>query len=231
METPFAREVTSNNLKYLHSVFSLLLRIGRDIVIERSPDGVVTFRALNDTNSVFIAVEFEDNFWIPVSGFIEDETSSFSCKLPTKLVCLFFRNLKKIQSLIIYQRIENIESQLVFKFISSDGVERTHILTYQDCDILNAVFNEEQCNVLQSQPKVFTELIDHLNQAPEIMIEANANNFFIKSCLIDRLDTTKRQQFTTDLNIDISEFDVYEYHPPALEIEDEQIDHKSDIAR
>lgn len=203
----FEREVSSVNLKVFNAILHLLHKIGKEIMIECNIDGHVCFQALNDTKSVFATIEFRDIFWNS-HHIVSNE--SFQCKMSSKTVCSVFRNLKKVNGFVFYQIEESGDCFIVFKFHTSDGITKTHLIPYQDCDIINAIFDEESSHVLQTQPTVFTELFDHLHQSPEIIIHADSNTFTLRSHSSSSLGMGSKN-LSTDLNVDISEFDVYQY--------------------
>jgi len=222
MDTPclFEREVSSTNLKTFNAILNLLHKIGKEIMIECNNDGHVCFQALNDTKSVFATIEFRDIFW---NSHHMNSNEPFQCKMTSKSICSVFRNLKKVNGFVFYQTEDNGDCFIVFKFHTTDGITKTHLIPYQDCDIISAVFDEESSHVLQTQPTVFTELFEHLHQSPEIVISAASGAFTLRSYSSSSLGTVSKS-LSTDLNVDISEFDVYQYRVDTLEPDDHEAD-------
>lgn len=60
---------------------------------------------------------------------------------------------------------------------------RIHRLRYQDCEIVNAVFDEDLqlCNIVRAKPALFTQLLEHIHQSAEIAIDASAASFQLRS--------------------------------------------------
>jgi hypothetical protein len=117
--------------------------------------------------------------------------------------------LKRVKNLVLQHKNDENGQHIIFQFNSFDGSRRTHFFPYQDCEILNPVFDEEECHFLQTQPKVFISLIDHMHQIPEFMIEASQNAFSLRSYNLGS-NTDSKRYLATDLSIDIREFDIYQ---------------------
>ena len=183
IESVFSRSIQGESIKHFQNILLLLHKINKEFSIERSNDGTVMFRSLNDTKSVFITIEFNHIFWGAQNiSHPEEDFVTFSCKLLIKAISTIFKNIKKIQNINIYQRnINNTEEQMVFEIALIDGVKRSYYFTYQECEILNAICDGHNSTSLQTQPKVFTELIDYLHQSPEILIDASKTSFSLKS--------------------------------------------------
>ena len=183
----FHKELSSANLKYFNTILHLLQKISKDFIIEKNAHGHIVLQSLNEAKSVFINIEFKDNFWINTRAYNQSNSQYFSCKMPTKSVCSIFRNLKKVSTMSFYhhgmtlnrsrdislnntQSTEGIdvsqscENEVVFKFLTQDDVSRKHSFTYQDAEPISAVFDDAHTSIIQTQPKVFSSLMEHLHQ-------------------------------------------------------------------
>eukprot|EP01034_Spumella_vulgaris_P031712 gene31712-39175_t len=115
------------------------------------------------------------------------------------------------------------EHELAFQMHLSNGITRTHRFRYMDCEIMNALFEEEDCSCLRAKPKVFAQILDHLHQSPEVAVEASATAFSVRSFHKSNFGTagmTLQQQqqemkrhMTTGLSVSIQEFEAYQFKP------------------
>jgi hypothetical protein len=76
-------KIDASSLKTFNAGLHLLQKIGKDIIFEVE-ESVLTLRALNDTKSSFLAIEYDKNFF---DDYELSTETSFSCKLMGK-VCL-----------------------------------------------------------------------------------------------------------------------------------------------
>ena len=205
MDTLFEIQISSENLKVLSCIVNLILKVGKELIIEVEEDAVI-FRALNDGKSAFVAIDFKPSYFT----IIEPPPASFSCKLSVKPICAILKNLRNVLYLIIRAETIGSEHDLVFEARYGNGLKRTHRFSYQDCDIISALFDEDTSSYLQSEPKVFTQLLDHIYQSPEIIVDASSNTFRVRSFHSEQLHDTKRH-LSTGLSIDVKEFDLYEF--------------------
>lgn len=71
-----------------------------------------------------------------------------------------FRSLKNVKQVRISAQVVNAaEHELVFEMQLANGITRTYHFAHSDCEIVNAVFNEddETCCV-SAKPKVFSQV-------------------------------------------------------------------------
>ena len=91
------------------------------------------------------------------------------------------RNLKSVQSLNIRaETSEGVTHELVFEMLLNSGMRKIHKFNYSDCEIISAIFDESSASIIRSEPKLFTQLLDHFYQSPEISIEASPNAFQVR---------------------------------------------------
>lgn len=211
----FTREVNATNIRHFNAIIHMLNKVGKENIIEKTIDGNIILRSLNDTSSAILVIEFDNRFWAHNREHQADKLGPFSCKIQGRSICAALHNLKKITTLNFYPENLDGENNVVLELLTQDGIIRTHRFPYQDCDILNAVFDEESSRALQTQPKVLSELMDHLYTAPEIMIEATSNSFGLRSVhSAQKNGVDKKPHLTTDLNVQVNEFDHYSFHIP-----------------
>lgn len=139
-------------------------------------------------------------------------------------ICAILRNLKSIQHVTIRaQSSVNAGHELVFEMAVSSGFTRRHKFYYGDCEIMSAIFDEEVASHLRCEPKVFTQLLDHFYQSPEISIEAASNFFQVKSFHqeqspealgvgVTNYNINAMKHMTTGLMVNIGEFEEYQFN-------------------
>ena len=195
----------------------LMQKVGKYLVIEADRN-VIVMRTLNDSKSAFVSVELNEYF------FEKCETcpnSPFSCRVNLKAVCSIFKNnMKSMKSITIHTVFyDDGENELVFEICMQNGLLKTHRFTFSDCDIMSAIFNEEESSHLKCDPKLFAQLLDHFQPFPEIIIETARNHFQVKS-FHQEIDTvnnsavangTNQKHMTTGLVLSINEFQEFHY--------------------
>jgi hypothetical protein len=201
--------IPTDKLKYICSVINLVSKIGKDLILEvDGEENVVTFRALNDAKSAFVSIEFDEHFFADAVF----PSTSFSCRVPARPICAIFANTKNVDH--IRMRTEKPDSSalyLVFEQVMFNKITRTHRFTYQECEILNVVFDEGEAHLLQCLPKTFAKLLGHLHNAPELSIEASPTMFAVSSFHNTKLATEKKEQLKSGVSVSVREFDRYEY--------------------
>lgn len=197
--------ILNDNFKNFNAILHLLSKVGKELVIEVEENSL-TLRALNDSKSAFASAELSIDFF---SKF--DWTGvSWSGKLSFKPVLQALKNARSITQISLRSEHDDTEHHVIFELRNSNGVIRTHKFLYQDCDVISALFDEESSNYLQSEPKVFSQLLEHLHQCPEIIVTTSPDLFKIKSLHSGNAGETKRH-LSTGLSIDANEFDMYEF--------------------
>lgn len=204
-EVMFAISIAGENLKCISAVLHFMMKIGKELIIELDGDKVA-FKALNDGKSAFVGIEFQESYFIDIQRSVD----TFSCKLNVKPVCAILKNIKNINGMSIRSVVTGSEHELIFEVRVTNGMIRTHKFSYQDSDMINALFDEDSASFLQSEPKVFIQLFEHMYQSPEVIIGASEHNFTVRSFHSDKNSDTKRH-LTTGLSVDVHEFDRYDF--------------------
>ncbi|KAJ1396761.1 Rad9/Ddc1, partial [Ochromonadaceae sp. CCMP2298] len=174
--TFFEVSVHADNVKAFSATLHLLQKVGKDLTIEVEAS-TFTLRALNDAKSAFVGVELSDQFFD--SFRLSNELKSFSCKLAVKTsqfltipssiiiilprmndtdtmtqpACAIFRSLKGVRLLRLRAARVGAEHELSFELLMINGVSRTYRLRYVDCEVLSAVFHEQDCSYIKASPK------------------------------------------------------------------------------
>ena len=132
-------------------------------------------------------------------------------------ICVIFRTLKGMRQLKIRAgMVDESEHELVFEIVLMNDIVRTYRFRYVDCEVLSAVFDEETCSYVRAKPRLFSQLLNHIYQSPEVCIEAGADFFSVRSfhkaaesVLNDGGGNARFMR--TGLSVNIQEFEQYEY--------------------
>lgn len=131
---------------------------------------------------------------------------------------MLFRNVKAMKSLKVFARRVEADHELVFEALLYNDIVRTYRFRYWDCEVMSAVFRGEHCSsCLTAKPTVFSQLMAHLQQAPEISVEAGESIFVCRSfhkpdAMSAAAATSDRtRHLNTGLNVNVSEFDSYDF--------------------
>lgn len=132
---------------------------------------------------------------------------------------MLFRNIKAMKSLKVFAQKVKADHELVFEALLYNDIVRTYRFRYWDCEVMSAVFRGgEHCSCLTAKPTVFSQLMAHLQQAPEIRIEAGEGTFMCRSfhkpdamILAGRVMSDRTHHPSTELNVNVSEFDSYDF--------------------
>eukprot|EP00953_Heterococcus_sp_UTEX-ZZ885_P037693 19348-Heterococcus_DN1.PRE.1 len=115
--------IPAENLKSFAHAITFLCKVGKELVIEGTPDKLV-LRTINDTKSAYAMITFSQGFFelfrcdagMEVEGL--GEAPSVTCKILLKAVHNLFRTLRKVQRLVIAVEEADdyhVEPRLVFQ--------------------------------------------------------------------------------------------------------------------
>ncbi len=91
------------------------------------------------------------------------------------------KNIRNVVSLNIHAHEVDTEHELVFEFLQSSGIKRTYKYLFSDCDIITVGFDDASASRIKADPKVFTQLLDHIHMSQEISIEVSHQMFRVRS--------------------------------------------------
>jgi Rad9 len=115
--------IPAENLKAFAQAITFLCKVGKELVIEGTPDKLV-LRTLNDTKSAYAGISFSQGFFelfrcdagMEVEGL--GAAPSVTCKILLKAVHNLFRTLRKVQRLVIAVEEADdyhVEPRLIFQ--------------------------------------------------------------------------------------------------------------------
>ncbi|XP_039623472.1 cell cycle checkpoint control protein RAD9A [Polypterus senegalus] len=203
--------VAGSNVKVLGKAVHSLSRIGDELYFEPVESGLA-LRTVNLSRSAYACFLFNPLFFQQYDAEAPKEDSQFRCKIAMKSVQAIFKSLSTLEKTVEKCRIDlNLErSRLVFQLLCKYGITKTHKLSFQECESLQAVFAKEEClAILKAQPKL---LVDTVMNFPATLEEVNVTvtgeRVLFRNHLEEEQDITK--MMVTEMSIAADEFDHFE---------------------
>uniref|UniRef100_A0A8C5HIJ6 Cell cycle checkpoint control protein RAD9A n=1 Tax=Gouania willdenowi TaxID=441366 RepID=A0A8C5HIJ6_GOUWI len=161
--------VTGGNVKVLAKAIHSLSRIGDELYVEPQQDGLA-LRSVNSSRSAYACFLFAPLFF---SRYSLPNGHDFRCKMAIKSVQSVFRSLATLEKTVEKCHIELDEqkNRLTFTLHCKHGLLKTHNLSYQDSESLQAVFDKEGCgNVFRAQPRFVSTVCFLLSERSKAMV-------------------------------------------------------------
>ncbi|CAI9598898.1 unnamed protein product [Staurois parvus] len=200
--------ITGSNIKALGRAIHSLSRIGEELYFEPLDDGLC-LRSVNSSRSAYACFNFTPLFFhsFEVSG------GSCQCKIYMKSVVSVFRSLPSLEKTVekCLISLNTNSSRLVIQLFCKYGVTKTHNLSYQDCESLQAVYNPNTCpNVLRAPARLLSDAVVHfpLTLAEVTLMASPCGKVTLKNYVEDEVDPSKAM--LTELSLSREEFLVYQ---------------------
>ncbi|XP_036991226.2 cell cycle checkpoint control protein RAD9A isoform X3 [Artibeus jamaicensis] len=152
--------VAGGNVKVLGKAVHSLSRIGDELYLEPLEDGL-SLRTVNSSRSAYACFLFSPLFFQLYQAATPGQDPP-RCKILMKSFLSIFRSLVMLEKTVekccisINERSGHLVVQLHCKY----GVRKTHNLSFQDCESLQAVFDPASCpHVLRAPAKVLGEAV------------------------------------------------------------------------
>ncbi|XP_067881843.1 cell cycle checkpoint control protein RAD9A-like, partial [Heterodontus francisci] len=99
--------------------------------------------------------------------------------------------------------------QLVIQLLCKYGITKTHNLSFQDCETLQAVYTKDTCpNTLRAQPKLLTDTVIHFpTNLEEVTLDVKARRVTLKNYI--EPDSDPRKMMLTEMVLTPAEFDEF----------------------
>lgn len=176
---------TGGNVKVLAKAIHSLSRIGEELYLEPTEDGL-NLRAVNSSRSAFACFLMSPLFF---QRYQFPPDHAFRCKIPIKSVQTVFRSLSSLERSVEKCRIEmNTEkSRLRITLHCKHGLLKTHNLSFQDCESLQAVFDKDNCaNVLRAQPRLWVDTVLHFPPSlDEVCVSVSSDQVWLRNHVED----------------------------------------------
>nr|XP_006210762.1 cell cycle checkpoint control protein RAD9A isoform X1 [Vicugna pacos] len=152
--------VTGGNVKVLGKAVHSLSRIGDELYLEPLEDGL-SLRTVNSSRSAYACFLFAPLFFQQYQAATPGQ-DPLRCKILMKSFLSVFRSLAMLEKTVekCCISLNGRSSRLVVQLHCRYGVRKTHNLSFQDCESLQAVFDPALCpHVLRAPARVLGEAV------------------------------------------------------------------------
>ncbi|XP_003468336.1 cell cycle checkpoint control protein RAD9A isoform X3 [Cavia porcellus] len=152
--------VTGSNVKVLGKAVHSLSRIGDELYLEPLDDGL-SLRTVNSSRSAYACFLFAPLFFQQYQPSTPGQ-DLLRCKILMKSFLSIFRSLAMLEKTVekCCISLNDRSSCLVVQLHCKYGVRKTHNLSFQDCESLQAVFNLASCpHVLRAPARILGEAV------------------------------------------------------------------------
>ncbi|XP_019852704.1 PREDICTED: cell cycle checkpoint control protein RAD9A-like [Amphimedon queenslandica] len=192
-----------------------LCKIGEEIFIETRKHGL-SFKTVNSARSAYACFEFKKSFFDSYrigadSSVLNGEGSIFCCKVLSKCLLLIFRALSSLEKTVNQCQIsiDSDSSTIAVIFLCKHGITKRHRINYNDCEMLKAVYNKENCfNHLGGVSSSLSEVVVNFpNSQDEVTLVAMNDKIQLKNYNEDFGDS---RSISTEIYLLSEEFDSFE---------------------
>ncbi|XP_018610442.1 cell cycle checkpoint control protein RAD9A [Scleropages formosus] len=199
--------VTGSNVKVLAKAVHSLSRLGDELYLEPQENGLA-LRTVNSSRSAYACFLFSPLFF---QKYCFPQNSVLRCKIVAKSVQAVFKSLSSLEKTVEKCRIElnSEKSRLTFTLHCKHGLLKTHNLSFQDSESLQAVFDKDSCtNVLTAQPKLLVDTVLHFPPSlEEVTMSVNNERVLFRNHVEE--DTELSKAMMTELCLSAVEFDQF----------------------
>ncbi|PWA22286.1 hypothetical protein CCH79_00012615, partial [Gambusia affinis] len=189
--------------KAIHS----LSRIGDELYVEPQEDGLA-LRSVNSSRSAYACFLFAPLFF---SRYSIPTGLNFRCKMAIKSVQSVFKSLATLEKTVekCHIGLDEQKDRLTFTLHCKHGLLKTHNLSYQDSESLEAVFDKNSCaNVFRAQPRVLVDTVVHFpTSLEEVTVTVSDERMWVRNHVEDEAERSKAM--LTELCLAADEFDHF----------------------
>ncbi|KAM5247320.1 cell cycle checkpoint control protein RAD9A [Ctenodactylus gundi] len=152
--------VTGGNVKVLGKAVHSLSRIGDELYLEPSEDGL-SLRTVSTSRSAYACFLFAPLFFQQYQPATPGQ-DLLRCKILMKSFLSIFRSLAMLEKTVekCCMSLNGRSSHLVVQLHCKYGVKKTHNLSFQDCESLQAVFDRAGCpHMLCAPARILAEAV------------------------------------------------------------------------
>ncbi|XP_029296964.1 cell cycle checkpoint control protein RAD9A isoform X1 [Cottoperca gobio] len=199
--------VTGGNVKVLAKAIHSLSRIGDELYVEPQEDGLA-LRSVNSSRSAYACFLFAPLFF---SRYTISSGHAFRCKMAIKSVQAVFRSLATLEKTVEKCHIELDEqkNRLTFTLHCKHGLMKTHNLSFQDSESLQAVFDKDSYgNAFRSHPRLLVDTVVHFPPSlDEVTVSVSDDRMWFRNHVEEEADQSKAM--LTELCLASDEFDHF----------------------
>ncbi|XP_076971676.1 cell cycle checkpoint control protein RAD9A isoform X2 [Tamandua tetradactyla] len=152
--------VTGGNVKVFGRAVHSLSRLGDELYLEPLEDGL-SLRTVNSSRSAYACFLFAPLFFQQYQAVVPGQ-DPLRCKVLMKSFLSVFRSLAMLEKTVekCCISLNDRSSRLVVQLHCKYGVRKTHNLSFQDCESLQAVFDPALCShMLRAPARVLGEAV------------------------------------------------------------------------
>ncbi|XP_003341960.4 cell cycle checkpoint control protein RAD9A-like isoform X1 [Monodelphis domestica] len=200
--------VTGGNVRVLGKAAHSLSRIGDELYLEPLEDGL-SLRTVNASRSAFACFLFAPLFFQHYQASRPPQGQPPRCKVLMKSFLSVFRSLaaleKTVERCCIALSTEN--SRLVIQLHCKHGVTKTHNLSFQECESLQAVFDPALCpHLLRAPARVLVEAVSPFSPAlSEVTLGVSRGRRVVFRSYLEE-DTDAARAMMTEMSLSEEEF-------------------------
>ncbi|XP_038054759.1 cell cycle checkpoint control protein RAD9A-like [Patiria miniata] len=209
--------IPGSNIKVFGRSIHCLSKIGEDLYIEPLDHGLA-LRTVNSSRSAYACFLFAPSFFLSyINGTYnqqetnQEEEDSFRCRITMKSCLTVFKSLYTLEKTVdkcqVY--IDLKDCRLVFLLHCKHGIVKTHNLTYQETETLQAVFSKDLCpNHIVANSKALIDVVSGFQTSQEeITLSVTPQQVSFKNYVEDEPDPNKVVH--SEMFLSPSEFDDY----------------------
>ncbi|XP_051925414.1 cell cycle checkpoint control protein RAD9A isoform X3 [Hippocampus zosterae] len=195
-------------LPFLAKAIHSLSRIGDELYIEPQKDPGLALRCVNSSRSAYGCFLFSPLFF---SSFIVPNGYAFRCRMSIKSVQAVFRSLASLEKTVekCHIHLDKQNDRLIFTLHCKYGLLRTHNLSFQDSETLQAVFDKNSCkNVFRANPRLLVDTVAHFPPSmEEVTLSVSDERMWLRNHVDEELVQSKAM--LTELFLVSDEFDHF----------------------
>ncbi|KAK7922084.1 hypothetical protein WMY93_008986 [Mugilogobius chulae] len=199
--------VTGGNVKVLAKAVHSLSRIGDELYVEPQEDGLA-LRSVNSSRSAYACFLFSPLFF---SRYTTTNGHCFRCKMAIKSVQAVFRSLATLEKNVekCHMKLDEQKSRLTFTLHCKHGLLKTHNLSFQDSESLQAVFDKDNsANIFRAQPRLLVDTVVHFpSSLEEVTLSVSDDRMWFKNHVEEDAEPSKAM--LTELCLSSDEFDQF----------------------
>ncbi|KAM7417608.1 hypothetical protein PAMA_017305 [Pampus argenteus] len=199
--------VTGGNVKVLAKAIHSLSRIGDELYVEPQEDGLA-LRSVNSSRSAYACFLFAPLFF---SRYTLPNGHVFRCKIPIKSVQSVFRSLASLEKTVekCHIKLDEQKNRLTFTLHCKHGLLKTHNLSFQDSESLQAVFDKDSyANIFRAQPRLLVDTVVHFPPSlEEVTVSVSDERMWVRNHVEEEAEQSKAM--LTELCLASDEFDHF----------------------
>ncbi|KAM8733278.1 cell cycle checkpoint control protein RAD9A [Acanthopagrus latus] len=203
--------VTGGNVKVLAKAIHSLSRVGDELYVEPQDDGLA-LRSVNSSRSAYACFLFAPLFF---SRYTIPSGHAFRCKMAIKSVQAVFRSLASLEKTVekCHIGLDEKKNRLTFTLHCKHGLLKTHNLSFQDSESLQAVFDKDSyANVFRSHPRLLVDTVVHFPPSlEEVTVSVSDERMWVRNH-VEEEDLSK--SMLTELCLASDEFDHFAVTAP-----------------